>query len=507
MNKPYSLTNEKAEEWAKAIGLDFITDFSNFDYIVEKKILLPYTFVQKHHILPLSYENGFVIIAVADPYKLDAIKEARFILRHPVKEVLSTKELIQSQMEDLYLTGGSSVSEDSKNEAYIDLNPELLSDTSEYDLLDNTENASVISILNKILIEALKSNASDIHFEPLDKVLCVKFRVDGILFEKHTLPKSMESQIISRLKVQAELDIAESRMPQDGRIKLKMGGRDIDFRLSTVPVIFGERIVLRISDNSNVLLGLDNLDLREDFLRCLREDIGKKQGIILVTGPTGSGKTRTLYSALSEIAGGELNIMTIEDPVENKLKNLAQINVNQKRGLTFAKGLKHILRQDPDVIMIGEIRDKETVSIAIEASLTGHLVFATLHTNDAPSTIVRLTDMGVEPYLISSSLISVCSQRLVRKLCLSCGGKEGKKEHCPECSGSGFKGRRGIYEYLRITPAIKRAITSTSDAMKLTNIALEEGMQTLYQDGMKYVEEGITTEEEIKRVTSALKGE
>lgn len=507
MNKPYSLTNDKAEEWAKAIGLDFITNFSKFEYIVGKKTPLPFSFVQKHHILPLCYENGFVLIAVADPYKLDAIKEARFILRHPVKEVLSTKELIQSQMEDLYLTAGSSVSEDSKNEAYLELNPDLFSEASEYDLLENTENTSVISILNKILIEALKSNASDIHFEPLDKVLCVKFRVDGILFEKHILPKSMESQIISRLKVQAELDIAESRMPQDGRIKLKMGAREIDFRLSSVPVIFGERIVLRISDNSDVLLGLDNLELREDFLRSLREDISKKQGIILVTGPTGSGKTRTLYSALSEIAGGELNIMTIEDPVENKLKNLAQINVNQKRGLTFAKGLKHILRQDPDVIMIGEIRDKETVSIAIEASLTGHLVFATLHTNDAPSTIVRLTDMGVEPYLISSSLISVCSQRLVRKLCKACGAKEGVKEHCPDCSGSGFKGRRGIYEYLRITPAIKRAITSTSDAMKLTNIALEEGMQTLYQDGMRYVEQGITTEEEIKRVTSALKGE
>jgi len=405
MNKPYNLTNKKAEEWAKAIGLDFISSFSTFDYIVEKKTPLPYSFVQKHHILPLSYENGFVILAVADPYNLDAIKEARFILRQPIKEVLSTKELIQSQMEDLYLIGGSSVKDDSKNEAYLDVSPDLSSDASEYDLLENTENASVISILNKILIQALKSNASDIHFEPLDKVLCVKFRVDGILFEKHTLPKSMESQIISRLKVQAELDIAESRMPQDGRIKLKMGSREIDFRLSSVPVIFGERIVLRISDNSDVLLGLDNLDLRDDFLTSFRKDIRKKQGIILVTGPTGSGKTRTLYSALSEIAGGELNIMTIEDPVENKLKNLAQINVNQKRGLTFAKGLKHILRQDPDVIMIGEIRDKETVSIAIEASLTGHLVFATLHTNDAPSTIVRLTDMGVEPYLISSSVV------------------------------------------------------------------------------------------------------
>lgn len=506
MNKNSDISLIESKEWAKTIGLDFVSDLSSYEYIKEKKTLLPYAFAIKNNLIALGFENGCIILATASPYKLDVLKEARFILKSPIKEILAPKSAILGEIENLYLSNSEGGLISDEELALLEDPADLQLEDKEYDLLAERSNSSVISLLNNMLVEAIRGGASDIHFEPTDKHLIIKFRIDGILFEKHKVAKALENQIITRLKVQAELDIAESRMPQDGRIKLKMGEREIDFRLSTVPVIFGERLVLRISDNADVLVGLNNLDLKSDFLKTLRNDIEKKQGIILVTGPTGSGKTRTLYSALSEIADGNLNIMTIEDPVENKLQNMAQINVNHKRGLTFAKGLKHILRQDPDVIMIGEIRDKETVQIAIEASLTGHLVLSTLHTNDAPSTIIRLIDMGIEPYLISSSLISVCSQRLIRKICPDCKNKPQVKSTCGTCLHSGFKGRRGIYEYLNITPALKRAITGSVDAMTLSDIAQKQGMKTLYEDGLSYVEQGITTLEEIQRVTSASKG-
>jgi general secretion pathway protein E len=504
MRTHLDLKTINTKQWAESIGLEFLDDFSKCEYINEKITPLPYSFVHKNLILPLGFEDGYILIAISNPYDLEAIKEARFLLKKQLKEVLAPKEVIQAQIELLY-------SSESQRNQYLDeedaLEFDLENQDKEYDLLQESTSSGAISYLNKILLEAIRLDASDIHFEPTEKSLLVKFRIDGILFEKHELPKGLENQIITRLKVQAELDIAESRMPQDGRIKLKMGSKNFDFRLSSVPVIFGERIVLRISDNSEVLFGLDTLNLKRDFYKQIQSDIRRNQGIILVTGPTGSGKTKTLYCALSEICSGDLNIMTIEDPVENKLANMAQINVNHKRGLTFSKGLKHILRQDPDVIMIGEIRDKETVDIAIEASLTGHLVLSTLHTNDAPSTIIRLIDMGIEPYLISSSLIAICSQRLVRKICTHCNNDEKLKISCQECSHSGYKGRRAIYEYLSITPKIKAAITSSVDAMTLTQIALEEGMKTLYDDGMSYVEDGTTTKEEIERVTSYSGGE
>lgn len=501
MSKLYNTQDFELDYLAESLGMRSAKDISSFEYIQEKTTLLPFAFAKKHTILPLGFENGAILIAISDPYDLEAIKECRFVLKKKIIEVLAPKQLIEEHIESLY--EGEEIEQEIDEES----NQQLFANEKEYDLLTETSSSPTISLLNKILLEAIRQEASDIHFEPTDKHLIVKYRIDGILFEKHKLAKSMENQMITRLKVQAELDIAESRMPQDGRIKLKVGSKDVDFRLSSVPVIFGERLVLRIAVNDDVMFGLNHLDLKESFEKRLSRDIHRKQGIILVTGPTGSGKTKTLYCALSEISTGDLNIMTIEDPVENKIQNMAQINVNHKRGLTFARGLRHILRQDPDVIMIGEIRDKETAEIAIEASLTGHLVFSTLHTNDAPSTIIRLIDMGIEPYLISSSLIAVCSQRLVRKICTACGNDEVKKQTCQECSQSGYKGRRAIYEYLPMTDKIKSAITSNVDAMTLTKIALEEGMKTLHDDGMSYVEEGITTQEEIERVTSALGGD
>ena len=357
------------KELSDSIGVTYKEDISSYQFIVDGIKPLPYSFVSKNLLLPIQEKDDSFTIAISNPYNLDAIKEARFLLKKPIKEILTTKNIIEKTIELLYFSHSKDNINQSIESSELNLNIESNEDKKNYNLFEDSSDSSIISLLNKILINALQDEASDIHFEPTEKNLIIRYRIDGILFEKYQLPKSIESQIISRLKVQAELDIAESRMPQDGRIKLMMGKRELDFRLSTVPVIFGERLVLRILDSSKVICGLDQLNMKKDILSSIRSDTKKRQGIILVTGPTGSGKTTTLYSALSELSAGDLNIMTIEDPVEYKLQNIAQININHKRGLTFSKGLKHILRQDPDIIMIGEIRDRETVEIAIEASL------------------------------------------------------------------------------------------------------------------------------------------
>jgi general secretion pathway protein E len=378
-------------------------------------------------------------------------------------------------------------------------------------------------MLNVMLAEAIQQGASDIHFEPMENGLGVRYRIDGVLQARHAPPKEFQSQLITRIKVMARLDIAEHRLPQDGRIKLAMGGRQIDFRVSTVPVVFGERIVLRILDKGNVLLGLNKIGMRPSLLPSFSKLITLSEGIVLVTGPTGSGKTTTLYSALSEINNSEMNIMTIEDPVEFKLQGMAQIGVNPKINLTFATGLRHILRQDPDVIMIGEIRDKETAEIAIQASLTGHLVLSTLHTNDAPSALTRLVDMGIEPYLLTSSVVGVVAQRLVRLICPLCrvsytpsdqelkelgiarsalnGGQLCKGEGCAHCFGSGFKGRHGIYELMPVTSAIKQQLLQSPDARELQRAAFAGGMIALRQEGALLAIEGLTASSEVLRVT------
>ncbi len=344
------------------------------------------------------------------------------------------------------------------------------------------------------------------------------------------MPPEIVSPLATRIKVLAQLDIAERRLPQDGRIKLRMGGREIDFRVSTIPIVLGERIVLRILDRAQLMVGFEKMGMRPNLLKRLRAHIKKNQGMILVTGPTGSGKSTTLYSALSEILSSEINIMTIEDPVEFKIERMAQISVNSKIDLSFAKGLRHILRQDPDVIMVGEIRDKETAEIAIQAALTGHLVLSTLHTNDAPSAIARLVDMGIEPYLISSSVLSIMAQRLVRTICQDCKRddfmtkeeaslnhlklpdklfeagpvKFSKGQGCPHCFGSGYKGRCGIYELMDVTSKIKRQILLSAESTEIKRIAQEEGMESLAQEGIKLALQGKTTIDEVLRITSGV---
>ncbi len=481
---------------------------------------IPYAFAKKVSMIPLSEKSGFFEIAVSNTEDYEALKELRLFLGKDISVVASTKEAIDACIEQVYHRN-----DDETNSCIDDLESGVHEEVGdqEIDLLDNSSDSPVIRFLNLIFLEAIEQGASDIHFEPTESGLMIRYRIDGVLQERHTPPKEVQAQLSTRVKVLAKLDIAEKRLPQDGRIKLAMGARSIDFRVSTVPVVFGERIVLRILDTGNVVLGLDRIGMKEGTLQIFRSAIKSNQGIILVTGPTGSGKTTTLYSALSEISSKEVNIMTTEDPVEYKLPGIAQIGVNPKIGLTFSRGLRHILRQDPDVVMVGEIRDKETADIAIQASLTGHLVLSTLHTNDAPSAVTRLVDMGIEPYLLSSSLLTVLAQRLLRRTCPACKtayvptdqelqdlgiqrtdlveGVLYVGEGCDSCFGSGYAGRVGIYECMQVTQAIKQQILHSVDAVSMQKCAYEDGMSSLKNEAISCMLSGLTTSTEVMRVT------
>ncbi|MBI4684105.1 MAG: type II secretion system ATPase GspE [Nitrospirae bacterium] len=388
------------------------------------------------------------------------------------------------------------------------------------DILELTEDAPIIRLLNALFLQAVKERASDIHVEPYEKDLEVRMRVDGILHKVLSPPKIIQDALISRIKIMANLDISEQRLPQDGRIRLLIGGRDIDVRVSVLPTIFGERAVLRLLDRKQGLIGLWEVGLSKSDERVIENLLHRTSGILLVTGPTGSGKTTTLYAALNRIHTEEKNIITVEDPAEYQLKGIGQIQVNPKIGLTFAAGLRSILRQDPDVIMVGEIRDFETAEIAIQASLTGHLVLSTLHTNDAPSAVTRLIDMEVEPFLVTSSLVGVLAQRLVRVICPHCkeSYKPSKSElssfipqsssfilyrghGCDKCNGKGYFGRTGIFELLIVNDEIRSMITGETDAHSISNLAVSRGMKTLRSDGIEKVMTGITTLEEVLRVT------
>jgi general secretion pathway protein E len=507
-------------------GLDFERNLLHFDFIHGNIQVLPYNYVKKKLVIPLKEEEGILYLALADPFDLETASEVKCITATQIKEILSTKEAIEEAIEKCYREREDASLVIKELDVVNSLEASIERE-DEYDLLAIDSDSTTIRIFNTLLVEALNSSSSDIHLEPLEKGLQVRYRIDGMLQPRHTISKDIQLPLVTRIKVLAKLDIAEQRLPQDGRIKLRMGGREIDFRVSTVPVVFGERVVLRILDRSKMNLSMDELGFRDELSKILKKQIRKNQGILLVTGPTGSGKTTTLYSMLSEIRSPEVNIMTIEDPVEFKLEGLAQIGVNSKIDLSFAKGLRHILRQDPDVIMIGEIRDKETAEIAVQASLTGHLVVTTLHTNDAPSAIARLIDMGIEPYLLTSSLIGVLAQRLVRKICPNCrvSYKPKKEEYvelgikkesvddkiilyrgkgCANCYNTGYKGREGLYEFMPISQKIKNQILISADATKLQKIAVEDGMLTLRKEGMLLALKGTTSLEEVLRVSRQL---
>ncbi len=510
------------EEIAGRFQLPYFTDLSAFPFVKDKITPLPYAFAKARLLLPLEDNEGVLLVAMTHPFDLELLEEVRCLTRREIRVAIASKAVLEESIELSYHQ-----KENEASEYIASLQPEAqdaeISQEDGYDLLDKGADSPVIRMLNVMLAEAIQQGASDIHFEPMENGLGVRYRIDGVLQPRHAPPKEFQSQLITRIKVMARLDIAEHRLPQDGRIKLNMGGRQIDFRVSTVPVVFGERIVLRILDKGNVLLGLNNIGMRPPMLAAFTKLTKMSEGIVLVTGPTGSGKTTTLYSALSEINNSEMNIMTIEDPVEYKLQGMAQIGVNHKIHLSFATGLRHILRQDPDVIMIGEIRDKETAEIAIQASLTGHLVLSTLHTNDAPSALTRLVDMGIEPYLLTSSVVGVLAQRLVRLICPLCresyspsdqelkelgieradltDGELCRGQGCSHCFGSGFKGRHGIYELMPVTSTIKRQLLQSPDALELQRTALAGGMMSLRKEGALLAIQGLTASSEVLRVT------
>lgn len=509
---------------ALQFGMPIYLDLSQYRLPKEHYKKVSYAFAKKNVILPIQEEHGIVLVAVADPLNLEPLEELRLILDREVKAVYSPRETILMAIHDCYNQEHGAASQliadlrgEDKGEGEVEV----------YDLLDDSnQHAPIIKLLNLILTEAIQQGASDIHFEPFENSLRVRYRIDGVLQNRHSPAQDFQAQLLTRIKVMAKLDIAEHRLPQDGRIKLKMGRREIDFRVSTVPVSGGERIVLRILDKGNVILGLDKIGMLQEIYSEFKQLISLPEGIVLVTGPTGSGKTTTLYSAICEMYNDETNIMTIEDPVEYNLKGIAQIGVHPKIKLDFATGLRHILRQDPDIIMIGEIRDVETAEIAIQASLTGHLVLSTLHTNDAPSAITRLVDMGIEPYLLSSTVVGVLAQRLVRKICPECKepyqptdrelqnlGLEKKDlfhghlfhgKGCQSCFGSGYKGRHGIYELMMVNNAIKKQIVKSPDAVEMRHIALNSGVISLLKHGSELVKQGVTTVAEVLRVTRGL---
>lgn len=510
---------------AQELGLEIRHTLSLEGIPPDIALRVPYAFVRKHHILPIEERGNLLFVATSDPLNLIALDELRLMLDKEVKAIYTPEAILLPAIHSCY-----HIQEGAASEFLATLSAEkgegaqkgAAESVEVYDLLDTKKEAPIIQLLNLILSEAIQQGASDIHFEPCENDLRVRYRIDGVLQSRHSPPREYQSQLLTRIKVLAKLDIAEHRLPQDGRIKLTMGGREIDFRVSTVPVLHGERITLRILDKGNVILGLDQLGMLPSCLDSFRRLTSLPEGIILVTGPTGSGKTTTLYSALWEIHSEEMNIMTIEDPVEYKLAGIAQIAVHPKIGLNFAAGLRHILRQDPDVIMIGEIRDTETAEIAIQSALTGHLVLSTLHTNDAVSAIPRLIDMGIEPYLLSCTVVGVLAQRLVRCVCAHCrekytpqeselkeigltlaqlsGGVLYRGKGCAQCGGTGYKGRRGMYELLTIDPTLQSLVAKSGDITSLREAVREKKMTSLRMHGAHLVRAGITTSAEVLRV-------
>lgn len=498
---------------ATALGLPYM-DLS--DYIVDAGLveLIPVETAKKHKAVPLFKIGNTLTVGMVDPKDIEAIDNIRRISKVDMVEPVLVSERGIQKVIDSYYGAGETVDAIVKS---IDEKKVLPKGGKVFGKsLDDTP---VIDLINIMFAQAVKDRVSDMHLEPTEETLRVRFRVDGLLREVTVIPKAMQSAIISRIKILSKMDIAESRKPQDGRIRLKLENKDLDIRVSTFPTLHGENVVMRLLDKTSVLLGLKEVGMLENDLKLFEKVIRRPNGIILVTGPTGSGKTSTLYAALTVINSIEKNIVTIEDPAEYELPLIRQTQVNPLAGVTFANGLRGILRQDPDVIMVGEIRDKETADVAIQAALTGHLVFSTLHTNDAASALTRLIDMGVEPFLASSSVVGILAQRLVRLICDKCrepyspaadvlkdldfktGTQFFRGKGCPKCNNTGLKGRTGIFELLVITEEIRTLIDEKKSADEIGRKARESGMRTLRDDGLLKAKEGLTTLEEVLRVT------
>jgi general secretion pathway protein E len=467
--------------------------------------LLPYAFARDYSVLaqPGAAADNTVDVFVSNATAPAAIAEVSRRFGRINLKSLGRADLEEAIAKAYAGAGGDASQVADEFDAELDLTKLLQDVPAIEDLLESSDDAPVIRMINALLTQALREGASDIHIEPFEQTSVVRFRVDGTLRDVVKPRKAIHGSLISRIKIMAQLDIAEKRLPQDGRITLRVGGKPVDVRVSTLPTGHGERAVLRLLDKEAGRLDLQHLGMSEAMLPQFDKLINQPHGIVLVTGPTGSGKTTTLYAALSRVNSITTNILTVEDPIEYDLQGVGQTQVNPRIDMTFAKALRAILRQDPDVIMIGEIRDLETAQIAVQASLTGHLVLATLHTNDASSAVTRLLDMGIEPFLLSSSLLGVLAQRLVRKLCVSCKTFDGKDWHavgCEHCGHTGYQGRVGIYELLQTTEQIRAQIHNRASEAEVRNVAQADGMLTMREDGERFLRDGTTTPAELLRV-------
>jgi len=465
-------------------------------------------FLRQFHCIPVHLHDSTITLAMADPLDFETISIAKNVTGLKVRTALAPEQEILDAIERFY-----GEEESPESVALEDADGHSAEDLEH--LRDMASEAPVIRLVNAMIAQAVEKRASDIHIEPFEKEFRIRYRIDGVLYPQEPPPRELRAAVISRVKLMAKLNIAERRLPQDGRIKVKTLGREVDLRVSTLPTLYGESVVMRLLDRSqSSFYDLQSLGFDEEMLRSMEHFTELPHGIFLVTGPTGSGKSTTLYSALKKVNQADKKIITIEDPVEYQMDGINQIHVNTQIGLTFAAGLRHIVRQDPDVIMVGEIRDRETADVAIRSALTGHFVYSTLHTNDAPSAITRLTDMGVENYLITSSVVSVLAQRLVRVICplckepagarLSPKGEEVETFHgagCEKCFGSGYVGRIGIFEMMVLNDEIRKLIMANADASVLTRAAHDNGMRNLRDDGWEKVRLGVTTAEEVLRVT------
>ncbi len=513
--KNVSTPDEVLAELCKHLEVDFLKDIPVNDIPVDLVRNIPINYAKSHTILPYKDNQGVVTVLTSNPLNYKVLDDLRALFDKNVSVLVSTSSKIQDAINKVYEKSTSHLHglDDMEDEEY-DLDEPII------DLLEaGDDEAPVIKLVNTLLFRAVKEKASDIHIEPYEKDMVVRFRIDGVLYDIFKPPKKLQNSITSRIKVMGNLNIAEKRLPQDGRIPLKLAGKDIDIRLNTVPTAHGERLVMRLQDRSNVILELEQLGFSPEGLEAIFDILTKTHGILLVTGPTGSGKSTTLYGCLMKINNTDTNIITVEDPVEQRIHGVGQIQVNSKIGLTFASGLRSILRQDPDVIMIGEIRDFETAEIAINSSLTGHLVLSTLHTNDSAGAIPRLLDMGCEPFLIASSLLGVIAQRLVRVLCPHCKvpyeptdselvtlgisrelarqGNIHKAVGCSQCNQKGYISRTTVVELLMVTEEVRQLILQKKDGGTIKKMAIQQGMKTLREDATRKVLMGITTIEEL----------
>lgn len=513
--REHTSADELMADLCREMGFEFMKDIPVNDISVSLVRDIPINYAKQHSVLPFREEQDQVVVLTSNPMGFRSLDDLRVMFGKRIRPVISTSTKINDAINRVYEKSTANLAGlDEIDEEDYDLDDPIV------DLLEAGEDdAPVIKLVNSLLFRAVKEKASDIHIEPYEKDMAVRLRIDGILFDIYKPPKKLQNAITSRLKVMATMNIAEKRLPQDGRIPLKVGGKDIDIRMNTVPTAFGERIVMRLQDRSNVILELEQLGFPEEMLRTLDDLIHRPYGIILVTGPTGSGKSTTLYAALSKINSPDQNILTIEDPVENRIHGIGQVQTNAKIGLTFASGLRAFLRQDPDVIMIGEIRDQETAELAIQASLTGHLVLSTIHTNDSTGAFPRLIDIGAEPFLIATSITGVVAQRLVRILCPHCKlryepspfeqntlgitPEQAKNSNickpmgCDKCNQKGYTGRTNIAELLVVDDDIRSLIMQRKDGASIRKLAVSKGMRTFREHGIQKVLAGTVSIEEL----------